>query len=93
MFRVFFECTGLASAGLAPYATLAPRLVDSWLSWLEPHLAGADVRNDALRALSVLDGLLLLRHTSGAGTADAAARALGVIRQGRGQADLRLSLP
>ena len=79
VFRVFFECVGLSVAGIAPYADLTPALLDAWAAWLEPRVAaGDDARARTLALMAKLDGLLLLRHISGAEPAEAAARSLGV---------------
>jgi AcrR family transcriptional regulator len=79
-FAVFFELLGLASAGRSPYEELAPLLVESWIDWLEPHLAveAAERRDRALALVAVLDGLLLLRQISGSDASAAAARRLGI---------------
>ena len=81
VFAVFFEIVGLASARIEPYASLAPRLMDGWVAWLEPRVAAstrAQRRQQALAAVATLDGLLLLRRMSGARAANAAARELGL---------------
>jgi AcrR family transcriptional regulator len=78
VFRVFFEFAGLASAQLPPYRDLAAPLFDLWFAWLEPKLDAPDPRAAALMVVTVIDGLLLLRHTCGPATAGAAAAAMGI---------------
>jgi AcrR family transcriptional regulator len=81
VFAVYFEVIGLASAGTEPYASLAPRLVDGWVDWIEPRVLGgtpAARRRQALAAVAQLDGLLLLRRIGSARAAAAAARELGI---------------
>lgn len=82
VFAAYLEIVGLAAAGTEPYATLAPHLIDAWIAWLTPRVALDDpieCRAAALGAIAQLDGLLLLRHTSGPATADSAARQLGIV--------------
>ncbi|MEI6251903.1 MAG: TetR/AcrR family transcriptional regulator [Mycobacteriaceae bacterium] len=81
VFAAYFEVIGLASARREPYASLVPLLISGWVDWLEPRIAaptGAERRRQALAAVAVLDGLLLLRRISGARAANTAARELGI---------------
>ncbi len=80
VFALFFEANGLAAAGREPYRTLVPALVDAWVAWTVERLDGDDEaakREQALAAIAVIDGLLLLRLLVGADAADAAAARLG----------------
>ena len=79
-FGLFFEAIGLAAVGRAPYTALGAPLFEAWASWLEGFLSGpaAERRDDALAAMALLDGLLLLRQISGPAAADRAAARLGV---------------
>lgn len=77
-FALFFEANGLAAAGLEPYRTLVPRLVDGWIAWASDLIDDAGARDEAAAAIALLDGLLLLRQLAGGATADRAARRLGI---------------
>ncbi len=79
-FALYFEASGLASAHVEPYRTLAPVLVESWAAWFGERLAGSPERRraEALAAIALLDGLLLLRQLAEPEVATQAARALGV---------------
>lgn len=76
----YVEAIGLAAAGVAPYTSMVGEVVGSWTAWFEQHLEGtaARRRSEAVAALTVLDGLLLVRVAGGPVIADEAARALGV---------------
>lgn len=78
VFALFFEANGLAAAGLEPYRTVVPQLVDAWVAWAAEHLTGPPERRraEAEAAIALVDGLLLLRHLAGP---DAAERAMAVL--------------
>lgn len=80
VFALFFEANGLAAAGRSPYATLVPRLVETWIVWTAEFLQGTDDerRIEAETTIAVLDGLLLLRLLAGPDAAERAARRLGL---------------
>lgn len=81
MFALYFEIIGLASAGQAPYDTLARGLVEGWVQWLAPRTLGRTAgvrRRRALATVAQVDGLLLLRLVVGSAAADAAAREAGI---------------
>ncbi len=94
VFRVFFELVGLAAARVEPYVTLAPTIVEAWVTWLTPRLEPVDKfgklakrgatidasehRSQVLAVMATLDGLLLIRHTLGAPASASAAAALGI---------------
>lgn len=83
IFGRFFEVIGLSLAGQAPYTALAPALLDGWIDWLAGRVeAPTAARRRAIAAgiVARLDGLLLLHSVSGAHTARAAARELGIVR-------------
>lgn len=78
VFALFFEASGLAAAGVAPYDTLVPALVAAWLEWAEARLIGSPSsrRVEAEAAVALIDGLLLFRQVMGSDGADRAARRL-----------------
>jgi hypothetical protein len=81
VFALYFEIIGLASAGQAPYDTLAAALVDGWVDWLSPRVLGSSPtirRRRALATVGQIDGLLLVRHVLGADAGEAAARGSGI---------------
>ena len=75
---LFFEASGLAAAGTAPYDVIVPTLVTAWLDWAEARLDGPPSRRrtEAEAAVALIDGLLLFRQVMGADAADRAARRL-----------------
>ncbi len=79
-FALFFEAMGLAAAGREPYRTLVPQLVGFWIDWLAGLLTGDEAtrRVEAEAAVSLIDGLLLLRHVVDPEAADRAAAGLGL---------------
>jgi AcrR family transcriptional regulator len=85
VFALFFEANGLAAAGRAPYDSLVPQLVEAWVMWAEEHLEGTprQRRSEALAAIALTDGLLLLRQLAGPEPANDAARRLGVLGRTR----------
>ena len=80
VFALFFEATGLATAGQEPYRTLIPGLLDAWVEWMSSFLDGPPEhrRQEAEATLALVDGLLLVRQLVGAAGAERAAEALGV---------------
>jgi AcrR family transcriptional regulator len=80
VFALFFEANGLAASGRAPFDTLVPVLVESWIDWVADFVAGTarERRAEAAAAIALIDGLLLLRLLAGPDTAARAARRLGV---------------
>lgn len=75
---LFFQACGLAAAGVAPYATTVPALLEAWLTWAEERLSGTpgQRRSEAAAAVALIDGLLLLRQLLGPEAADRAAASL-----------------
>lgn len=80
LFGLFFEASGLATAGREPYRTLGRQLVQGWVAWLSGFFEGsADERRvEAETAVAMLDGLLLLRQLAGPTAANRAATRLGI---------------
>jgi len=80
VFALYFEAVGLASAGVAPYDSTLPVMMDAWVQWLAGFFADAtpDPVAEAEATVAVIDGLLLLRRMNGAAAADRAAASLGV---------------
>lgn len=78
VFRLFFELVGLSNARVEPYVELCGSILREWAAWLEPRMAVAASRRraEALSAMAQVDGLLLLRQTLGARSADEAFEAL-----------------
>ena len=80
VFALFFEANGLAAVGREPYATLVPTLVDAWISWAAELIDGTPGQRqaEAEAAITLIDGLLLLRQLAGPQAANRAARTIGV---------------
>ncbi len=81
VFALFFEANGLAFAGLEPYVSLIPQLVQAWIEWTMGFLDGDDTerRTGAEAVVALVDGLLLLRRLAGPDAADRAARRLAIL--------------
>jgi AcrR family transcriptional regulator len=79
VFALYFEAAGLAAARREPYATYVPFLVEAWIEWAAGFIEGTieNRRREAVPAVAVIDGLLLLRQLVGPDTAGRAARVLG----------------
>ncbi len=80
IFALFFEANGLAAAGIEPYGTVVPALIEAWVAWAAEFLSGTPARRraQAEAAVALTDGLLLLRLLAGPDAANRAAKALGV---------------
>lgn len=80
IFALFFEANGLAAAGIDPYQTLIPHLIQGWIDWTAELVVGTpDHRHaEATAAIALIDGLLLLRQLAGHDTAQQAATRIGV---------------
>lgn len=78
VFALYFEASGLAAAGRAPYADLVPPLLAAWVDWAAGLLEGeaADRRAEAETAVAVIDGLLLVRLLASPEAAERAAQRL-----------------
>ncbi len=80
IFALFFEANGLAAAGRDPYQSLVPSLVEMWIAWAAEFIEGTprQRRTEAVTAIAMLDGLLLVRQLAGPDAANRAARRLGI---------------
>jgi len=80
IFAVFFEATGLATAGREPYRSLVSELVAGWIDWTAAHVSGPPERQraEAEATVALIDGLLLLRQLAGPAAADRAAARLDI---------------
>lgn len=82
IFALFLEVVGLSAAKVEPYEQISKSILDGWIRWLSDRIDAPterDRRRGALAVIAQIDGLLLLRHGHGAGAADEAARALGLL--------------
>ncbi len=87
VFARYFELAGLAAAGHEPYRRLARVMLERWQAWLRDRMVDGEreeAAGEALAALALIDGLLLLRQLLGPGAAEAAARAAGLSAARRG---------
>lgn len=80
VFALFFEAAGLAAAGQEPFRTAVSQLTAAWVAWTAEHLRGTDAQRqaEAVVAIGVLDGLLLLRQVLGPEQAAMAAARLEI---------------
>lgn len=78
LFALFFEAGGLAAAGVEPYRSLVPGLVQAWVEWAATLITGSSAhrQREAAAAIATIDGLLLLRQLGGPAAADRAVRAI-----------------
>ena len=80
VFALFFEASGLAATGRAPYRELVPTLYNAWIAWTSGFITGPPARRqaEAEATVALLDGLLMLRQLGGPDAAQRAARRMGV---------------
>jgi AcrR family transcriptional regulator len=80
VFALFFEASGLAAAGHAPYCDIVPQLMEAWIAWAATFVEGTakQRRLEAETAVALLDGLLLMRNLVGPQAAARAAKRLGI---------------
>lgn len=85
VFALFFEASGLASAGIEPYRTLVPQMIEAWIAWAAELLSGTPAvrRAQAEASIALIDGLLLLRQLGGPAAADRAATTIAGARRRR----------
>jgi AcrR family transcriptional regulator len=78
VFAVFLAATGQAVTGQEPYVNVVKNLMRVWQAWLESRIAAPDPRGEALRIMVIVDGLMMVRLTSGPRAAGQAAAGLGI---------------
>ncbi len=85
--RLYLEVSGLAARGRQPFADLARRVAEDWLTWVGPRLDVPDDERAAAAAglLAALDGVLLVEAVAGRERARAAAGWLSGRLAGSGQ--------
>jgi AcrR family transcriptional regulator len=79
MFAVLFAASGQATAGLEPFVSVVRVLMNAWIDWMTPKVQSVDPHSDALRAVVLVDGLMMVRLTVGPRAATQAARTLGIV--------------
>lgn len=79
VFALFFEANGMAVVGREPYASLAPTLTAAWIEWIANLLVDTsrDKQAEAEAALTLIEGLSLVRLLAGPEAANRSAVILG----------------
>lgn len=77
---LFFEGVGLATGRQAPFSEALPVLIEAWVAWAAALIAlpAEAARAEAVAAVALIDGVLLMRQTLGPDAAASAAQALGI---------------